>query len=277
MADDPFRAGVLIEATELSSRLAAGDKPKLLDVRVASDDGDGRPEYLASHIVGAVFVDLVNELAGEPGGVEGRRPLPDPAFLQRDARRWGLTQDAEVVVYDGSTGQRAGRAWWLLRWGGLRRVRLLNGGFKAWVELGGTTCGDVPLPAWGDVVITPGHMPVVDADAAAALARASRLLDARGKEPYEKGHIPGAIGAPTSENLGSDARVLPAKLLRARFRRLIGEARDGLAVSCGGGISAAHQIAILASLGVQAALYPPSWSGWSADLTRPVSRGSSPG
>jgi len=46
-----------------------------------------------------------------------------------------------------------------------------------------------------------------------------------------------------------------------------------VAVYCGSGVSAAQVVLALASLGVDAALYPPSWSGWSADPSRPVAVG----
>jgi len=46
-----------------------------------------------------------------------------------------------------------------------------------------------------------------------------------------------------------------------------------VAVYCGSGVSAAQVVLALASIGVDAALYPPSWSGWSADPARPVAVG----
>ena len=81
-------------------------------------------------------------------------------------------------------------------------------------------------------------MPVLDADGAAGLARQGHLLDARARERYrgEKepvdpvaGHIPGAVSAPTTANVGADGRFLPAAGLRARFAawRGGGRCRDG--------------------------------------------------
>ncbi|PRC56512.1 sulfurtransferase, partial [Mycobacterium sp. ITM-2017-0098] len=46
-----------------------------------------------------------------------------------------------------------------------------------------------------------------------------------------------------------------------------------VAVYCGSGVTAAVVIAALASVGVDAALFPGSWSQWSAEPDREVARG----
>src|SRR5699024_7991897 len=131
----------------------------------------------------------------------------------------------------------------------------------------------------GTVTLTDGHMPVVDADGAAAAGRAGTLLDARAYERYtgehepidpRAGHIPGARSAPTSENLDADGHFLPAEELGRRFRHLGVPEDDHAVVYCGSGVTAAHQVAAMSSLGLNAGLYPGSFSQWSADAHRPV-------
>ncbi|MFI2436440.1 sulfurtransferase [Streptomyces sp. NPDC018693] len=279
----------IISASELASAPAGENPPVLLDVRwqlsVAKAAGeppfDGRAEYAAGHLPGAVFVDLDRELAGAPGAA-GRHPLPDLAEFGSAMRRAGVSAGRPVVVYDGGQGWAAARAWWLLRWTGHPDVRVLDGGLPAWE---GELSTDVPAPADGDFVPEPAAGGLLDADGAAALARSGVLLDARAGERYRGevepidrvgGHIPGAVSAPTNDNVGPDGRFLPAQQLRSRFKAL--GATDGteVGVYCGSGVSAAHEVLALAVAGIPAALYVGSWSEWSSDPSRPVAVGADP-
>lgn len=253
----------------------------VLDVRWVLGDPHGHDHYRAGHLPGAVFVDLATELAAPPSAAAGRHPLPALADLQHAARRWGVTRGSTVVAYDDSGSMAAARAWWLLRWAGLTDVHLLDGGLGAWRRAGlPLETGDVQPPP-GDVVLAGGSLPVVDADATAALATAGLVLDARAGERYRgetepidprAGHIPGAVSAPTSANLDGEGRFLPAEVLRLRFAELGADGVTPLAVYCGSGVTATHEIAALHLAGIEdAALYPGSWSQWSADPARPLS------
>lgn len=287
MGSDAQRSSVFITAQQLAALLQARADLAILDIRFRPDRDDGRARYRAGHIQGAVYVDLATELAGEPSGLSGRRPLPALRDLQRDARRWGLRAGSTVVVYDDNRGLQAGRAWFTLRWAGIADVRILDGGLEAWIAAGGTTTTEVPLPDLGDVELPGGKLPVIDADQAEALARSAILLDARASDAYRgapqtsgrplHGHIPGAISAPTTGNLSADGALATAQELRSRFAALGVDGSAPVAVYCGGGVAASHQIAVLASLGITAQLFPGSWSAWSADPARPVAVGPEPG
>jgi len=282
---DVARSAVLVEAEELAALLAGGVAPVLLDVRWALGRTDGHEQYLAGHLPGAVYVDLETELAAPATPVDGRHPLPDAASLEAAARRWGVRAGGTVVAYDATGGMSAARAWWLLRWAGVPGVRLLDGGLAAWLSAGGSLeTGAVTAPA-GDVVLVPGALATLDADDAAELASSGVLLDARAGERYRgevepvdprAGHIAGAVSAPTSENLDADGSFLGAEALQARFAALGVPGARRVGVYCGSGVTAAHEVAALASLGVDAALYPGSWSQWSADPDRAVTTGPEP-
>ncbi|ABW11456.1 Ketopantoate reductase ApbA/PanE domain protein [Parafrankia sp. EAN1pec] len=288
-ADGDSLREVLVDAKRLHDLVATGPAPVLLDVRWALGDPHGREHYLAGHLPGAVYVDLDTELAAAPGGTAGRHPLPAVEDLQRAARRWGVSAGRPVVVYDDNGGLAAARAWWLLRWAGLSDVRILDGALGAWREAGfPLATGDV-VPAPGDVVLSAGHLPTLDADGAARTARDGVLLDARAAERFRgevepvdprAGHIPGAVSAPTGDNLDEHGRFLTPDRLRERFAAL-GTSAGGqpvggqpVGVYCGSGVTAAHEIAALATAGIEAALYPGSWSAWSADPQRPAATGS---
>lgn len=276
---------VVIGPGELAGRLDSGERVVVLDVRWKLGDPHGRAHHAAGHVPGAVYVDLDTELAAPPSPSAGRHPLPGVADLQAAARRWGLRHGDAVVVYDDLGGMSAARAWWLLRWGGVADVRLLDGGLGAWVASGHPVEAGEVTSEPGDVVLTGGAMPVLDADDADVLARKGVLLDARAGERYRgevepmdprAGHVPGAVSAPTTENLDASGRFLPASGLRARFGALGVDGTAPVGVYCGSGVTAAHEVAALAIAGVEAALYPGSWSQWSSDPSRPVATGPDP-
>ncbi len=271
---------VLIEATELLSLLKEGAQHVvLLDVRLGEE---GRLAYLQAHAQNAVLADLATGFAGKAGGIAGKRPLPRPEDLTRDAQRWGIRHDSLIVLYDDNGNRQAARGWWTLLWGGAQQVRLLDGGLRAWREAGGKVTSDVTLPPRGDIVLTGGHLGTLDADGSAGLARSGVLVDARGADAYsgkeEGGHIPGAKNLPTAGNLDPETgKFLSENALRDRFAAAGIPESQAIGVYCGGGVAAAHEIAALTIAGYETLLFPGSWSAWSADPARPVATGQEPG
>jgi len=281
----------LIPVAELAAVLgrSGSEPPVLLDVRWQLGGPAGEDEYAKGHLPGAYFVDLERELSSPPAvppGPGGRHPLPDPGALAAVLRRTGVRADRPVVVYDAGPATAAARAWWLLRWAGHPDVRVLDGGLRAWEAAGLPVTIQPPAAPEppGDFVPKPGGMPVVDAAGAARIAAAEGglLLDARAGERYRgetepidsrAGHIPGAVSAPTTENVGQDAAFRPRPELAGRFRELGATEAAEVAVYCGSGVTAAHEILALELAGVRAALYPGSWSEWSSDPARPVATG----
>ena len=254
--------------------------------------------YRAGHLPGAVFVDLDRDLAGAPGP-GGRHPLPEAAAFQLAMRKAGVSDGRDVVVYDDADATAAARGWWLLRYFGHTRVRVADGGYRAWVAAGlPVAAGEEAASRPGDFTARPGRMPLLDADGAADMARRGILLDARAGERYRgdtepfdpvAGHIPGAVSAPTTANVLGDGRFLPVPALRAWFGALgvaarepahsggAGGATAGVGAYCGSGVTAAHEVLALAVAGLPAALYVGSWSHWVTDPARPVATGPEPG
>jgi thiosulfate/3-mercaptopyruvate sulfurtransferase len=260
------------------------DKPVVLDVRWRLTGPPARADYATAHVPGAVFVDLDTELAAPPGP-GGRHPLPDPAALQSVLRAAGIGADTPVVAYDDRDGSVAARAWWLLRWAGHDSVAVLDGGYAAWTAEGRPVTANIPMPEPGDIVVTPGAMPVLDADQAAEVAEHGVLLDARAPERYRgdvepvdprAGHVPGARNAPFAEHIGPDGRWRPAAELAGRFADLGVTPDVPVGTYCGSGVTASSVVLAAEVSGVRAEpmpLYAGSWSNWSADPARPVATG----
>jgi len=261
----------LVSATDLDPASVT-----LLDVRWTLATGADRDAYLAAHLPGAAFVDLDTDLAAPPGPA-GRHPLPTPERFVAAMRAAGVRNDRPVVVYDDLGGMAAARAWWLLRHHGHRHVRVLDGGLDAWRRAGRPLQTGSPDIVAGDFDGAPGAMPVLDAEAAAALPASGILLDVRAAERFRgeqepvdpvAGHIPGALNRPAGESLAEDGTF------RADLTQRFADLPAGVVgVYCGSGVTAAHTVLALEVAGVRAALYPGSWSGWITDPSRPVATG----
>lgn len=274
----------LVSPAALAGELASEPALVLLDVRWRLGGPPGLDSYREGHLPGAVFTDLDRDLAASPGPA-GRHPLPDPAVFTDAMRAAGVSQDRPVVVYDDRDATAAARAWWLLRYHGHQNVRVLDGGYQAWLAAGLPVTQAEPAAKAGDFTARPGHMPVLDAAGAQEVAETGLLLDARSRERYRgehepvdpvAGHIPGAVSAPTAGNVNPDGTFRDAAELTARFAVLAGQAdprTETVGAYCGSGVTAAHEVLALALAGIPAALYVGSWSSWITDPARPVATG----
>lgn len=278
-------AGIMITPDELASRVAAAEPPVILDVRWQLGDPDfGQLAYAAGHIPGSVFCDLDRVLSG-PAGPEGRHPLPDLEELARWMRDAGVDAEREVCVYGAREPMGAARAWWLLRYMGHERVRVLDGGLAAWQAGGFDVTADVPRPRPGNFTVHLVEEHRLDDALVQTRADDGVLLDARAPERYSgesepidplAGHIPGALNAPMTEMVDADGRMLGAELLQARFAGLGITPETEVGVYCGSGVTAATDILALALAGIPAALYAGSWSKWCAQPDPPVATGPDP-
>jgi len=273
----------LVTADQLADALARAEV-RVLDVQYNLRGTPGSRLYAEAHVPGAPHLDLDAALAGPPG-VGGRHPLPDPMVLEAALRACGVDDDDELVVYDQATSQAAGRAWWVLRWGGHPAVRVLDGGLAAWQAAGHPVTTAVPAPRPGSLTVRPGSVPVLDAVGAADMARAGVLLDARTPERYRgevepidrvAGHVPGSVNLPVAEVLAPDGRFLPADQIRRRAAAA-GVHRDTpVGTSCGSGVTAAQLALALHHAGIDAIPYVGSWSEWIEDPERPLATGPAP-
>jgi thiosulfate/3-mercaptopyruvate sulfurtransferase len=270
---------VLITATELAGLLADGKPVTILDVRWQLTEPDGRTAYEGGHVPGAVYVSLEDELSDHALHGRGRHPLPSCSDLQNAARRWGVREGVPVVVYDDWNRAGSARAWWVLTTAGIPNVRILDGGLAAWTAVGGALEAGSVAPEPGDVTVRhddlyAGALRTLSAEQVTTVAT---LLDARAPERFRgdiepidpvAGHIPGARNAPSTGVLADDGSFLSDADLTRLFDGI-----EDVGAYCGSGVTASVVVAALAAIGVDAALYPGSWSEWCSESTRSVETG----
>lgn len=278
------RDDVFVTVADLRDRLTSQAPVTLLDVRWSLAEPDGDQAYLSGHLPGAVYVSLDDDLSDHRIAGRGRHPLPSGSDLQAAARRWGVRKGVPTVVYDDWNRAGSARAWWVLTAAGIDDVRILDGGLAAWRAAGGALHVGPVTPQPGDVDVIHddlyrGALRTLTAEQAGK--GSGVLLDARAPERFRgevepvdpvAGHIPGAVNLPSTQFLSSDGTLAADAELQALLAdRSVAGADVG--AYCGSGVTAALVVAGLAAAGVDAALYPGSWSEWASDPDRPVARG----
>ena len=278
----------LIRCTEAFSYLHNRDWV-FIDCRFTLNDaGRGALDYQRSHIPGAVYAHLNDDLSGRAiPGKTGRHPLPDAQALAQRFSQWGIDAHTQVVAYDGLSGSMAAaRLWWLLRWAGHEAVAVLDGGFKCWVDAGYPCAGGVE--AREKRVFTPKFNPGMVSTAEEVQAALNKpgylLLDSRSPDRYRgenetidpvAGHIPGAISAPFMDNVTADGILKSPGELKDRFQKIAGNTpADHVVFYCGSGVTAAHNVLAFshADMGMPR-MYAGSWSDWITQTARPVAKG----
>jgi len=249
----------------------------------------GRAAHAAGHIPHAVFADVETDLSGAKRGADGafrgRHPLPDKAAFVELLRSWGVNNDTQVVAYDAHGGMFAARLWWMLRWVGHDAVAVLDGGLPAWQAAGQPVVTDVPAPrARGSLAERPALVTTVDVNAVLHNVEhgGRTIVDARAPDRFRGenetidpvgGHIPGARNRFFKDNLQADGRFKAPDQLKAELGVAVGDPAQAI-MQCGSGVTACHNLLALEVAGMPgAALYPGSWSEWSADPRRAVATG----
>ncbi|MDP9601422.1 UNVERIFIED_ORG: thiosulfate/3-mercaptopyruvate sulfurtransferase [Variovorax paradoxus] len=247
----------------------------------------GQRAYDAGHIPGAFYLHLEHALSAAKTGRNGRHPLPSREAFARTMAAMGLNADAQVVAYDNAGGMYAARLWWMLRWAGHRQVAVLDGGIAAWKTAGHALDTEKPAPRpEGSFSLKAPLVATVSYDEVLAnIDDTQRLvLDARAPDRFRGenetmdpvgGHIPGARNRLFKDNLGPDGRFKAPALLRSEFDAVTGgRPATQLINQCGSGVTACHNLLAMEVAGLRgAALYPGSWSEWSAQPGAPIATG----
>ncbi|MCB0650172.1 MAG: sulfurtransferase [Saprospiraceae bacterium] len=266
----------IINASDLKANL---DHPDwvIVDCRFSlADTEEGRRNYAKSHIPGAFYAHLDDDLSSPIiQGDTGRHPLPDVQTFVELLSSWGVGEGVQVVAYDDRGGGIASRLWWMLRWLGHENAAVLNGGWQEWVKNDFPTDSAVPEktrksfhPTLNpDMAVPFEKVDILRAEPAYSLVDSRTAPRYRGEEePIDPiaGHIPGAINLPFPENIGADGLFKSPEWLKARFQHAFEDKpADHIIFYCGSGVTACHNILAYHYAGLgDALLYPGSWSEW---------------
>ncbi len=302
----PMVSAPMVSAIWLSQHL---DDPQTIVIDCRFDLANpqaGRQHYEASHIPGAFYFDLNQDLSSPVGQHGGRHPLPDPGSLAEKLTAIGIFSSSasssvetptqaptQVILYDDSRLAYAARAWWLLRYLGHEQVAVLNGGWSGWQAASHPVTAKLPVPQLGHFILRIQPNWVVDIDAVKALKDLPTvaLVDSREGDRYRgerepidpvAGHIPGAVNYPWQEVTDEQGYLRSPTEQQQRWARLSGaaepsgseapakapaEAPAEILVYCGSGVTACVNLLSLELAGIETGkLYAGSWSDWCSYL-----------
>lgn len=260
----------MLTAEELEQKMKKDNNLIIIDVRTKDEvHNNGKEAYEASHIQGAIFLDVKKDVTGDTSF------LPEFETFAKKLGSLGVSDKANIVLYDEGNHRSASKVWVLLHALGHEHAYILNGGFQSWKNNGYETSSTVEKKA--ETIYQPniqadkvmGLMDVKQSLAEDAIT----LIDSRGygrysgkSEPkYKKaGHIPGAVNYEMKQSLNEDGMIKDRPALQKHFEAIPNE--EKVVVSCGSGNSACVNVVALKEAGYEnVALYPGGFSEWIED------------
>ena len=188
---------------------------------------DTRPthEYVAGHIPGAIHLDVFGISLNDTSETPFKAFMWTIAYLFQSR---GVDPKQTIVWYENTAGVRAARGFWFCEYFGHDDVKVLDGGFKAWVAAGGPVSTEGVEPSAVSSFLTETRPEShIDADAIHALLGQAdfAVLDTRSADEHyarvaraaRGGAIPGSIHIEWTNNLDSQGAFKPAADLRAMY------------------------------------------------------------
>ena len=231
---------------------------------------NGKEEFNAQHIPGAVFFDI-DEVVTPDSGLP--HTLASPEIFAQKVGALGISDQDTIVVYDGMGLFSAARVWWNFRVMGAAKVVLLDGGLPKWmadrlpVEAGSApiypklfnakfdTTSTVPFEEMEQLI---GRTQIAD-------ARPAGRFSGDQPEPREgmrSGHMPGATSIPF-DTIVKDGHLLGADDLKTVFQSSGIDSTQPITTTCGSGVTAAVLALALETVGSHNhRVYDGSWAEW---------------
>lgn len=259
------RADLLVDPQAL---LPAPPEAVLLDSRPAG-------AYQSGHMPGALSV---SASAWSRKFLESR----DPQVWSRLLGELGLSPEREVIVY-GSNWTESARIWWILRYWGFEKARILNGTYAAWVAAGGQPVTNAPKPTPSAPQLRPTDRLAEKNDLRGRLDKPSvQILDVRTEREYrgetggtaKTGCIPGARHLDWAEFIDPKTqKIKPPEVIAERLRQVGIDQTKPTVTYCHVGARSSVAAFVLELMGCESVQnYLRGWSEWGEAEDTPVAK-----
>lgn len=256
-----------------------------LDKVVILDARDSKV-YAAKHITNAINVtwQQFTDMEGKKPGDKGWGTLLEASKLADAVGKLGIDGTKTIVVYGAPPSGWAedGRIAWTLKSAGLKNVKILNGGYKAWDAKGYST--DTAIPS---IKATSFKISAIDTslnvttDYLNSNIDKVKIIDAREADEYNGavkygeargGHIPHAINITWTQLYNKDGIVKNQKDIEEILSAKGINKTDEIVTYCTKGIRSADMALILKMCGYNAKNYDSSYYEWAGNSALTVEK-----
>jgi thiosulfate/3-mercaptopyruvate sulfurtransferase len=259
---------LLVEPADLAK--ATADQWHVFDAR-------GKGKYIDGHAPAAAWIDATTRARAFGEG-------EDQAAWEKRLGELGITTDATVVLYDDSQSKDAARMWWILRYWGVKDVRLVNGGWKGYLASGGPIEKGERTPARVTAKLSPQRERLATKAQLKEWIRSGKaheqIVDSRSSGEYcgteqtakRNGAIPGATHLEWSDTLDpKTGRFKSSEELTRIFHEAGIDPAQPASTYCQSGGRASVMAFVLELMGgKEVRNYYKSWADWGNDPDTPI-------
>ena len=260
---------ILIEASELENYISQSNY-KLVDFRKKED-------YDQGHIDGALSMwrSDIEDSTYSYGGMMASKQQIEKLFSSL-----GISNLDTLIIYDDRGLCEAARLWWILQNYDFENVKLLNGGYPAWLENGGKP--SIQTPAISQTAFSLNEsssmkLYIAKEDVITHLNQNVTLLDTRSvdeftggnhkKGAFKAGRIPNSIHIDWANAIeyNGNKKFKSTQELETIYSDLLEKKDSLIIVYCHSGVRSAHTTFVLTQLlGFKNVKnYDGSWIEWS--------------
>lgn len=243
----------------------------ILDARAELNDPDaGLDQYEKAHIKGSQYVDLNKIMTGKVEEHGGRHPLPNLEEFVENMKKFGISNQSTILIYDNGDLAMAGRLWWILRYIGLDKVYVLEQGYDGWVnenlevtdeKVEPTPSKNLDLNLDKSIFADKEDVEKAIEDEKVAIIDSRTFDRYSGQvEPLDKipGHIPTALNYPWVELIRENKK--DKEELEEHFKDLF--KYDDLIIHCGSGVTGTVNMLYMEEIGLKPKHYAGGYSDW---------------